>query len=164
MLVQNFQTSGKLTRFVLVILSAIYLLAACSPTAPGSNPDSHSTEVSWSITLNISGGFAGIMQTISLDQTGKALLVDNKLKSKVEKQVTKQELQTYVKLVKNLPDIPDTKAKPGQCRDCFNYSLVAIYAETQKRRVVDSMAITESDAKELISKLTMLAKEMKNSN
>ena len=150
----------KLTSYILTIISLFYLVSGCNSTAH----DTNNSEANWSITLNISGGFAGIMQTVNLDQTGKAILVDNKLKLKVEKQVTKQELQTYVKLVKNLPDIPDTKAKPGQCRDCFNYSLVAIYADTQKRRVVDSMAITESDAKELITKLTVLAKEMKSSN
>jgi hypothetical protein len=150
----------KLSRLVgvcLLLLFLTQLLTACNPTAD------HRTESekNWSVTLEISGGFAGIMQTLTLDHTGQAVWVDKKRKTRVEKQLSEQDLRTYAELIKALPVATDTKSEAGSCRDCINYGLRINQAGTLKRRQLDSISLSDSDAKGLILQLNKLASELK---
>jgi hypothetical protein len=136
---------------------ALFLLSACNPTTP--QADQAATD--WSITLDISGGFAGLMQTLTLDQSGQGVLIDQRKKSRIEKQVTGQDLRTYAELVKNLADASHAKSLPDQCRDCINYSLTVRYDSTVKRRAVNNLTLADSDAKQLLTRLMSLVTQMK---
>ena len=147
---------GSKTGFLSVFLSFAMLLIACNPTAS----DTTSSSANWSVKLSLSGGFAGLNRSISLNQDGQAIYIDKRAKSRVEKQVTQQDLQDYVKLVKILPVNQALKPKPTRCNDCINYVLVASFDGTSKRRTANDLTLGSSDANELIKNLTMLASEM----
>ena len=150
--------------FVSIILGII-LMSACAPTDQGQESAAAQQQdpvtTSWSAKLNISGGFAGLMQTLTLDQSGQAIFIDKRKKSRTEKQVTREDLQIYADLVKNLADTDRTETRPDQCRDCINYALDISSDGKLKHRAVNTISLTNSDAKELISKLASLAAEMR---
>ena len=147
---------GIKTGFLSVLLSFAILLIACNPTTS----DTTSPSANWSVKLTLSGGFAGLNRSISLNQDGQAIYIDKRAKSRVEKQVTKADLQTVAKLVKILSPSDETVRGPSQCRDCINYVLAASYDGTHIRRAVDTITVQDSDAKDLIKKLTILASEV----
>ena len=148
----------------LPVICCILLIYACNPTeqstakstaqpTPDSDPD-------WTLTLYISGGYAGLIRNISLDQTGRAILVDEKLKSRVETSVTPNDLQMFTKLVKILPSRAAGGSRSTQCRDCITYKLVTNINDTKQQIIADDITLHESSAKELIQKLTRLAAGM----
>ena len=149
----------------LPVILGLLLLSACSPT--GQNQESATEQPqdtaspNWSVMLNISGGFAGLMQTLTLDQSGQAIFIDKRKKSRTEKQITREDLQIYADLVKNLADTDHAETRPDQCRDCINYALDISSDGKLKHRAVNTISLTNSDAKELISKLASLAAEMR---
>ena len=149
---------------LLPIILGMLLISACAPTERSQESATAQQQAavttSWSAILNISGGFAGLMQTLTLDQSGQAIFIDNRKKSRTEKQVTREDLQIYADLVKNLADTNRTETRPDQCRDCINYALDISSDGKLKRRAVNTISLTNSDAKELISKLASLAAEM----
>ena len=150
---------------LLPIILGMLLMSACAPTErsqESATPQQQAAvTTSWSAILNISGGFAGLMQTLTLDQSGQAIFIDKRKKSRTEKQVTREDLQIYADLVKNLANTNRTETRPDQCRDCINYALDISSDGKLKRRAVNTISLTNSDAKELISKLASLAAEMR---
>ena len=150
---------------LLPIILGMLLISACAPAERSQeSATAHqqaAVTTSWSAILNISGGFAGLMQTLTLDQSGQAIFIDKRKKSRTEKQVTREDLQIYADLVKNLADTDRTETRPDQCRDCINYALDISSDGKLKHRAVNTISLTNSDAKELISKLASLAAEMR---
>jgi hypothetical protein len=150
--------------FLPVILGML-LMSACAPTERSQESatalQQAAVTTSWSAILNISGGFAGLMQTLTLDQSGQAIFIDKRKKSRTAKQITREDLQIYADLVKNLADTNRANSRPDQCRDCINYALEISSDGKLKHREVNTISLTNSDAKELISKLASLAAEMR---
>ena len=142
--------------FYSAILFLLSLLTACNSVGEVTL----STQSEWSATLNYSGGFAGLMRSISIDQTGKAVFQDNRTGSQIERKLEPDHLQVYADLVKILPGRTSADNRSNQCRDCINYSLVVVYDGIHKRRMADDLSLKDSDAKALISKLTKLASEL----
>lgn len=150
----------------LIAVLSIMLMTACAPN--GQSPESVQTQTDgtadskWSVILNISGGIAGQMRQISVDETGRAVLVNKKTKSQIEKQVTPQDLQNIARLVKLLPVKTAPDQRSSQCRDCISYQLVATVDGTNQQRATDSLNLHDSDVNELIQAMSTLASGMKN--
>ena len=143
----------------IIVFGLLTLLSASACNSVGENAADNQV-TAWSVILSYSGGFAGIRRSIALDHTGLAVFRDEKLKTKTEKMLEPDHLQVFADLVKILPgrEAADTRSK--QCRDCINYSLVVVYDGLSKRRMTDDLALQTSDARELISKLKVLASEL----
>ena len=151
---------GSVFLLVFLCLPAIW---TCTPTeqtqvrAIDQPANAHSN---WSAILKLSGGFAGQMREIHVDQTGQATLTDKKLNTRFEKQVTPQELQNIAKLVTLLPvDLPPDQ-RSSQCRDCITYTLVTRVNGAKQTLVTDDSKLHDSGAKDLIRSLATLASGM----
>lgn len=147
-------------------LLGIFCLLAISACAPTEQNQETTTDQplqahsNWSAVLGLSGGFAGQMREIRIDQSGQATLIDKKTKSRFEKLVTPQELQDIAKLVTLLPvDLPPDQ-RSSQCRDCITYRLVTTVNDTKQLLVTDDAKLHDSDAKDLIRSLATLARKM----
>ena len=152
----------------LPVILVLLLLCACTPTgetqASAESQPTTATDSNWSALLSLSGGFAGQMREISIDQSGQAVLIDKKTHARFEKQVTPQELQNIAKLVKLLAvDLPPDQ-RSSRCRDCITYRLVTTVDETKRQLVTDDVNLHDSGAKELIRSLATLATEMMKNN
>jgi hypothetical protein len=130
----------------------LFIVAGCHPLEQ-STPD-------WSASLTISGGIAGHMTEISLDQTGRAVLLDKRKKTETRKQLSAEDRDRFASQVQALSNSTAGIKPNKQCRDCILYSLVTTYAESQQRWVTDSLGIQSSQARELIQDLTVLATGM----
>ena len=148
----------------LPVILGILLISACAPTGQSQEPATEQGQdtvpASWSALLNISGGFAGLMREISIDQSGQVVLVDKKRKSQFEKQVTPQELQNIAELLTLLPVDTPSDQRSSQCRDCITYRLVTTVNGKKRQMVTDDAKLRDSDAKDLIRVMTTLASGM----
>ena len=84
--------------FLSLILVFASLLTACNSVGE----DTQIPQSEWSATLNYSGGFAGLMRSISIDQTGRVVFQDNRTRSQIEKKLEPDHLQVYADLIKAL--------------------------------------------------------------
>ena len=91
----------------------------------------------------------------------KLMSLIRKTKSKVEKQVTAEDLQDFARLVKILPAGDKTSQFQDDCRDCIEFRLHAVFDGTAKSRAVTGTGEMEPELKALIKKLNALASEMK---
>lgn len=142
-------------------------VTACSPTGQ----DTHATDQgqlaerhnqsNWSVSMHISGGFTGEMREISVDQTGQAVILDAKTKSKSGIQVTQNDLQTIAKLVKLLPGRISPTKKYHQCPDCRTYELLAHVDGRKIMSSTNDVNLQDSETKELVQLLLKIASEIK---
>lgn len=115
----------------------------------------------WSVSLTISGGIAGQIQEISLDQTGHAVFLDKRKRNEIRKLLSTEDRERFASQVQALSNSTTAGVKPHKkCRDCILYTLVTTYAGIQQRRITDSLGVQRSQARELIHGLTRLATEM----
>lgn len=141
------------------------LITACHPSGqnPGTptpaQPPANSTPP-WSVSLDISGGIAGQMRNISVDQSGLAILTDKKTASRAEQSLSAQQVQALARLIETLPASKSGTRQSSQCRDCINYQLTAEFNGVKRRRVVQDIYLPESDAEALIQYLMALTSTM----
>jgi len=108
---------------VLNALTACSVSNAPSPPAPTITPviEPRMSE-QWRIEFNMSGGFAGIMRSAELSNTGQLTVTDEKAKKRVTAQVPEAELMEIASLITQIQP-----AQPGSilsnCRDCFRYRI-----------------------------------------
>ena len=148
-------------------LLAMLFLSACTPVEQQNDKLTTKTTVAsgspWSVTLEKSGGFAGVMQSITLDQTGTAVFTDQKTKFRAEKQLDANELQTSAAAVKSLATKAETAKRFSQCRDCFNYTLITTSDQGKQKFITDDIQMPQSVSKDLIQMLNNLASTMQKS-
>ncbi len=150
------QRAMKWHIYGLVLLTG--LLLACQPSVHG--VDTKANSPTWSVSLTISGGFTGQIQSISIDEQGMALFTDRKKQLKTRQKLGTTQLQQLEKLVKYLSDQPTAATPPSKsCRDCQRYALHFRYADKTGRRTLTDLNVTKSDATELIQALRTLTKQ-----
>lgn len=130
----------------------LLLLSGCNPLEQSSQD--------WSAALIVSGGIAGLIQEISIDQSGRAVLLDKRKKSETSEQLSSNELNRLASQLQALSGVTASVKRHRQCRDCIMYSLITTYAGNQQRWVTDNLSIQQSEARELIQSLTGLAARM----
>jgi hypothetical protein len=79
------------------------------------------TRESWSLTLRVSGGIAGLNREMELASSGSATVTDLRRNRQVRRQILPEELLEIDRLVGAAVslDVPDQT----QCRDCLSYSV-----------------------------------------
>ncbi len=88
----------------------------------------------WIIELQISGGFAGTMQNISVDSGGILIISDLKLNKTVRKKLNNKELDKLSGLIgplKNLQTRQTVTNLGGFCADCFQYKVSIRWQNSQ---------------------------------
>lgn len=149
-----------------ILLCCTLLLTACVPVEQHNEttPIQSSTEQTgtWSVSLDISGGFAGLMQRIRVDHSGSAVYSDLKRNTESARQLSPTELQACTAALKALsPADAKTVNRFSKCRDCYLYNLVATDNNKTIRITTDDTGLQDSGAKELIQMLTKLASDMR---
>lgn len=76
----------------------------------------------WMVSLQLSGGFAGLSQSIDISSDGTAVAKNERSNKTVKRQLTSDELSQLMTLVKSA-----SLKSPGGglpvCVDCFNYNI-----------------------------------------
>ena len=156
-------TTNNFLAPLLCVIASLLISTACSPTGEDKTAvgqAENTANTSWAASLDISGGFAGLMQNIAIDQSGKAIFINKKTNSRVEQRIPPNVLREYAKLVEGLPLVkPDTRPF-NQCRDCISYTLLTDFNGTKQHTTIDDTEMQNSAAKVLIQKLTALASKM----
>jgi len=141
------------------------LISACTPTEPDTGSTAPPATVvpdhNWSATLIIAGGLAGQLIEITVDQSGKALLSDKRRNTRIEKQLTRKELERIAQAMTSLPASSKTVNRFSKCRDCYLYTLTAVDNGNPIKITADDLSLQNSDARELIQLLSTLATEMR---
>lgn len=105
-------------RFSIAFLFFIIILAACSENG-GVTYTAPELADGWSIKMNLSGGFDGLVRTIEIDSDGDFVVTDEIRQKTVEGKLTEDELENLKKRISSLKFNP-VETETG-CADCFLY-------------------------------------------
>jgi hypothetical protein len=76
--------------------------------------------------LSLSGGFAGLLQHLSVTSRGTLIAVDRKAGRQVEQTLSSEQLRELDALLTRLESAPATEnppTMPNRCADCIEYQL-----------------------------------------
>lgn len=108
----------------LIAVLAIALTCGCAASAGQTPSDQRSDPPSrapWSLTLQQSGGFAGLMRTLQVPSSGDASAEDSRRQTRVATKATPEELAALNAFIAQ--QVPSRQAVSGSCADCFLYEL-----------------------------------------
>lgn len=136
-------------------LAAFSLLFGCSapemiPQATGEGPFAR-----WEVHMIMSGGFAGIRQTLLATSDGQLVARDLKRGTTVEQRVDKKTEQDIARALNVLSgERPNGSPFPGRCRDCFNYEIQAVLDGERRYVRLSSEHLEDSPYKDLVKILS----------
>lgn len=149
---------------LLAVLLGSVFNTACEPVEPppaSQSSRSAASQTHWQLKMTTSGGFAGISESISLDDQGQATFTNRKTSTKINQILPTAALIEFEFLVKNLPDtLPSYPRNPG-CRDCFDQVLEIQRNGQAQRLVIGSPPAPESALARLLARLAELSLNMK---
>lgn len=106
-------------RLILALIVAL-LLTGCKQSS-GITYTPPALEDGWSVNMTLSGGIAGLLQTINVQSDGEYTVTDERAQNTSTGKLTDQELGTLEDLIASMEFIaPNT---PSGCADCFEYDL-----------------------------------------
>jgi hypothetical protein len=137
-------------RSLLVIL-ILGLLAACVPILPVGEqlPDLEGT---WSITLDQSGGFAGVQRAVTITSDGKVIAWDMRAEHSGSMQLSEAELAELRRQVSAVGVVGQTGTETG-CADCFIYDLKIETASAVYSVALDDVTLPDSGLEPLVTYL-----------
>src|SRR5688572_29564767 len=100
---------------------AIGTSACASHPVFASATSDQATRENWSLTLRVSGGFAGLNREMDLTSSGSATVTDLRRNRQVRQQVTPEELLEIDRLI--VAAVSLDAQGPTSCRDCLSYSI-----------------------------------------
>jgi len=138
-------------RYAILYFVTAAILSACAVPNPPSLTDS------WELSLEVTGGLAGVQRQLSISNTGELIARDQASGAVVEVQVPAADLVALTSLLTQLPSpdmvVPETMAP---CNDCFEYTLRVSMGGLQTDLVTNDVSLENSSYAPLISKLTDL--------
>ncbi|MGC8857037.1 MAG: protealysin inhibitor emfourin [Anaerolineae bacterium] len=155
----------KLLRKISVLLLWIVVLStwACNippaekPT-PAATPGACHPPATWQIEFQRSGGFAGLMQSLTLSSDGKMTASDLRTHQSVSGTLQAQELESIASLLAQ--NCPFEKPRgESRCADCFLYTLKITMDGTPYQVEVNDVALSPNMGP-LIELLTAQMQEM----
>ncbi len=139
-------TSSLLTLFLFV--------SSCSQLKPNPQPLPSPTR-KWSIILNQSGGFAGVLLTVEISSDGQLIAEDQHSHRSVTQTLSAQTITTLNQLVSTTA-VSATSAPQLGCADCFIYDLEIRSEESDLHVHVDDVTIKDSSVAGLITLVSKL--------
>lgn len=121
----------------------------------------------WSIEIQLSGGFAGIDQQVLLDNTGKLTSINNKSGKRHGTRADTSLMAHAGELVTTRPLA--TTPQPGQglpigCADCINYNINIV---SNGRRLIirlNTLSLKSSPYGDLVKKMVVAAQQLNRAN
>lgn len=128
-------------RFSVVFLFFTMILSACAKNGGITYTAPELTD-GWSIKMNLSGGFDGLVRNIEIDSDGDFVVADEIRQKTVEGKLTKDELEELVKLISSLTFNP-VETETG-CADCFLYHIEI--ESSERKMVIEADDVTLGDS------------------
>lgn len=117
------------------------------------------------IEFSMSGGFAGIRQGLTVDDTGQTITNDEKRGLSIRGQldaVRLAELRTAFKAI-DVEDGTMTQRSGSRCADCFQYTIEATIGGRHHRAAMNSTSIHKSPYGDIVKILSQILREMLSS-
>lgn len=116
-----------------LLFLSLLILKGCTPSDSvfvREHPDNQPPAITrtWAIDFDISGGFAGIRQKLSITSSGTMVAIDNKQGRRVERLLQPAQLTELDKLLTRIESTPITEDQTrisSQCADCVKYLIKA---------------------------------------
>lgn len=121
----------------------------------------------WSIELQLSGGFAGIEQRILLDNTGRLTSINKKSGKQLGARADTS-LMTYAdEWIKTRSMATTTQSVPNLpigCADCINYNINIVSNDRRFNYRFNTLSLKSSPYQGLVSRLTAAAQQLNRAN
>lgn len=103
----------------------------------------------------VSGGIAGISQTLLATSDGRLVARDLRRGTKVEQRIDRQTEQNIARAMNALSgEGPIVSPLPGRCRDCFNYEIQAVLDGERRHVRLSSDRLEDSPYRDLVKILS----------
>lgn len=142
---------------VLNLFAVAILASACRPSAPISPMPqaTPSTDGSWTLSLEQSGGIAGVQLSVQVTSARELTATDGRSGRVVKQSLPPQTLDELRRLIGGA-NLAQVTQSPSVCADCFIYVL-KYTSQTQTYRVqADDVTLPDSGAQALIAYLLAL--------
>jgi len=140
-----------------VLLFSI-LLAACDKATPTSQQIPSPTG-KWMVNMHLSGGIAGLSQSIEILSDGAVTAKDEQSNKIVKRQLTSDKLTQFVALVKST-SLKSSSGGPTGCADCFNYNIPIDFDGRKFTALLDDVSLPDSGMELLVGYLRKLMNQM----
>lgn len=137
-------------RSMLIVL-IFSLLAACG-AIPAGVAHLPALEGNWSITFTQSGGFIGVLRTVTITSDGKVTALDERENQAGTIRLTEAELTELERHI-SVARLIRPAEKDSACADCFIYDLQIESGNARFNVQLDDVTLTESGLQPLIQYL-----------
>jgi hypothetical protein len=142
---------------VLSLLCAIRAFGwvACATNGivpPSTTLLSQDARQTWQLTLQLTGGFAGIDQQLEMASTGELKVTDRRSGTHVMGQAAASELAQIASIVVNLKSVDPPRE--STCRDCLRYELRIRLSERSLLFTIDDVSLSGTSLEPLVNALT----------
>src|SRR5262245_54583934 len=141
-------------RFFSVGLLLPMTLAACSSAKPLPQP-LPTLSNDWTVVLTQSGGFAGVLLTVEVSNTGQLRAQNQRTGKSIEQALSQETISQLASLITDLKVSKDAATSPG-CADCFIYEIEIGSGGSITKTRVDDITIGASGLEELVAFLRRL--------
>lgn len=152
MRVSAFAPSSAPVRGDCILLAAVLLLLSACTTGSGAGQPATGNDDGWHLTLEQSGGFAGVHKRYTLDSSSDVLVVEDlRRASRISRPLTRDERKQLSKLVAAREGAPAVPATGGACPDCFEFTITVESAGKPRSAHYDSRTLAGSPDDSLVT-------------
>ena len=147
--------------FAITVL--VLFLSACTGADTESPTATQPVNREWSVNMEVSGGFAGIRQGLTVSSTRRVTVEDHRTNRTTTFLGTDEQIAAIGQLVKTYVEsdaISTAKQKPGKCADCFNYTLIAQSNGVTKTSNLDGFPEKDTIEWQLVRAMVPYLKEL----
>ena len=159
----------KIKLLFIALLIPVVLLA-CSRAIPAPQPlpspqplptrqQTPGPVAAWTVSMQLSGGFAGLSRSIVISNDGMATARDERSGKTVKKQLTPDEFAQINNLVKSATLNPSS-GSPAVCVDCFVYNIQVNSGGGKSTAQFDDISLPNSGMAPLVNYLRDLMSKM----
>lgn len=141
-------------KLTLSLLTIIIFVTSCSQLRPIPQP-LPSPSRNWIVTMNQSGGIAGVSLTVKISSNGQLSAEDQRSHRSVSQILSSQTITRLNQLVSGTSVSAGNSPQSG-CADCFIYDLEIQSEESDFHVHVDDVTLKDSGAADLISYMIKL--------
>ncbi len=113
----------------------------------------------WTVGMQLSGGFAGLSQSIEISSDGAVVAKDERNGKTVKRQLTSDELAQFTALIK-LVSLKSSNGDPTGCADCFIYNIQINSSSGKSTAQFDDVSLPDSGMSSVVQYLRDLMSQM----
>lgn len=138
-----------------LVLAFFGCLLACASSAVTPEARTNAPLPPWQVRMTMSGGFAGVAQTVMVTSDGALTARDVKRGLGVTRRLDDRRLAEIAQTLSALRAEPERgEPFPGRCADCFVYQIEAVLDGEQRQIRISSDRLADSPYRDLVRILT----------